>query len=297
MNKDIRINWNIGMELTPETFIHLENQLAEYRLLLRKVQASKLFGLIPDTVFNASLSLNGDELTIGAVECHALLQHGGLIDIKRSENLILKIEGQSDSCYLTVWPTEQERTYELDEVPFIENEYQFGLRSLAELPGTMPLAKIVQEDGAWKLQDDYILPVMAMGNAPIMTEMIKAIRQLTTKIMGHEKFKLIRNHDVMRMLAEEMGSLDGSCQPKDFVSLCRRFARLLSYVVMEEPTQLVDYNPYDIQLFLYDICGFFIKAYELLPTLEVMEYQPIQRQEPEPGTEVESESENECPIL
>ena len=29
MNKDIRINWNVGMELLPETFIHLESHTAK----------------------------------------------------------------------------------------------------------------------------------------------------------------------------------------------------------------------------------------------------------------------------
>lgn len=295
MNKDIRINWNVGMELTPETFIHLENQLAEYRLLLRKVQASKLFGLIPDTVFKASVSVDGDTLTVDEVECHALLQHGGLVDIKRQEPLTLSLANCPESCYLAVWPTEQEQAYEVDEVPFIANECQFGILKLEELPGTMPLAKMTKEDGAWKVMDDYILPVIAMENAPVMAKMVKAIRQLTTQIVRHEKFKLLKNNGLMLLLTEEMDNLDESQHPKDFVVLCRRFARLLSYVISDEPMPLVEYNPYDIQLFLYGVCSFLIKALESLPSVEVTEYQPILKQEPQP--EEESEPEEECPIL
>ena len=68
-----------------------------------------------------------------------------------------------------------------------------------------------------------------------------------------------------------------------------------TYVVSEDPIQLVEYNPYDIQLFLYGMCSFLIKAYEILPTLEIIEYQPVQKRESE--TETEKEPEDECPIL
>ena len=283
------------MELTPETFIHLENQLAEYRLLLRKVQASKLFGLIPDTDFKASLSIDGDTLTLAEVECHALLQHGGLVDLKRQEPMSLSLEGRSESCYLAVWPTDQECEYELDEVPFIDHEYRFGFRILEELPGAMPLAKLAKEDGIWKVQDDYILPVIAMESSPVMAEMIHAIRQLVRQLTGHEKFKFLRNHDLMMLLEEEMGSLESNQHPKDFVVLCRQFARLFSYLIPDEPMSIAVYNPYDIQLFLYGICSFLIKANEMLPTLEIVEYQPVQKQESAP--EVDNDPEEDYPIL
>jgi hypothetical protein len=292
MNKDIRINWNVGMELTPEAFIHLENQLAEYRLLLRKVQASKLFGLIPDTAFKALVSLVGDTLSMAGLECHALLQHGRLVDLKREEGMTMKIQSASDRCYLAVWPTDRERQYERDDVPFIENECQLGFLALEELPGTMPLAKLVQEDGAWKKQDDYILPVMTMDDSPTLKEMAEAIRRLAKQIASHEKFEYLKNCDMMKLLVEEMVCVEGSQHPKDFVVLCRRLARLLSYAIAEVPLDLVDYNPYDIQLFLNSVCSFLIKVHNILPTLEFVELQPVQ-EEPEE----EKEPEDECPIL
>ena len=275
MNKDIRINWNVGMELTPEAFIHLENQLAEYRLLLRKVQASKQFGRIPDTTFKAQVSLVGDTLSLAGIECHALLQHGQLVHLKREDGMTMKIQCSSDRCYLAVWPTDKERRYERDDVPFIENEYQFGFIALEELPGTMPLAKLVREDSTWKQQEDYVIPVMTTDDSPILTETMEAICRLATQITEHEKFEYLRNRDMMKLLVEEMGSLEGNQHPKDFVVLCRRLARLLSYAISEVPLVLVDYNPYDIQLFLNSVCGFLIKVFEILPTLEFGEIQPV----------------------
>lgn len=292
MNKDIRINWNVGMELTPEAFIHLENQLAEYRLLLRKVQASKLFGLIPDTVFKAPISLVGDTLFMAGLECHALLQHGRLVDLKREEGLTMKIQSSSDCCYLAVWPTDRERQYERDDVPFVENECQLGFLALEELPGTMPLAKLVREDGVWKEQGDYILPVMAMDDSLTLMETADAVRRLATQIVTFEKFEYLKNCDLIRLLVEEMGCLEGNQHPKDLVVLCRRLARLLSYAIEEVPLNLVDYNPYDIQLFLNSVCGFLIKVFAILPTLDFGEIQPVQ-EEPEE----EKEPEDECPIL
>ncbi len=294
MNKDIRINWNVGMELMPETFIHLENQWAEYRLLLRKVQALRQFGLIPDTGFNVDVSLDGDTLTLTQVECHALLPKGTMVHLDRSLERTFPLEG-SVSRYLAVWPTDEERAFERDEVPFLENECQFGLRSLDELPGSMPLAKAVFEDGAWKLQDDYILPVMSLENSSVMMEMLTAIRKLTMQITHHEKAKLLRNYDLMKLIAEEIGDLDGTRDPRELVPLCRRFIRLFSYLTDELPAPTLDYNPYDIQLFLHGVCSYLIKAYEIIPTLQVVEYQPIQKQAPVDDSEPESEE--DFPIL
>jgi len=296
MNKDIRINWNVGMELLPETFIHLENQLAAYRQLLRKVQASKQFGLIPGSALKTMLSVEGDALSVGEVDCQALLEDGNMVDYHRDARWQLTLTGSSNEWYLAVWPSEKTREYELDDVPFVENEYEFGLRTLEQLSGCMPLAKVVHENGAWKLQDDYILPVIAMQDAPLLTEMTQAILQLVRQITAHEKFAYLRNHDVMRMLEEEMGSLGKNQSPRDFVTLCRRFVRLLSYVIQEAPLQLPLYNPYDIQLFLTSVCGFLIQAFEKMPLVEIVEYQAIPKQE-EPEPEPEPEPEDDCPIL
>lgn len=295
MNKDIRINWNVGMELLPETFIHLENQLAEYRNLLRKVQASKQFGLIPGSVFHAAATVGGNSLAVGEVACQALLEDGGMVTYHRDARWQLSLPATGGDTYLAVWPSEKTRDYKLDDVPFVENEYEFGLRSLAELPGCMPLAKVTHQNGTWKLEDDYIVPVIAMQDSNLLTEMVKAMLQLIAQIISHEKFDYLRNHDVMRMLAEEMESLGPNQNPRDFVTLCRRFARLLSYVIFKEPIYFIEYNPYDIQLFLTQVCGFFIQAIETMPEVEIVEYQPITKQEPEP--EPEPEPENDCPIL
>ena len=295
MNKEIRINWNIGMELTPEVFIHLENQLAEYRLLLRKVQASKLFGLIPNTEFKATVSVEGDTLTMNEVKCQALLQNGEMVNLDVNETITTALGDRYDTGYLAVWPTDETIEYEQDDVPFIENKCQFGLRSLEELPGSMPLAKLKREEGVWKIQEDYILPLIAMNSSATMVEMVDAIRQLVTQITRHEKFKFLPNHDLMTLLVEEMGSLDGNQHPKDFVVLCRRFVRLFSYLIPDEPMPIADYNPYDIQLFLFSICSFLIKAHELLPSIKIVEYQPVEKQEP--SEETESEPQEDCPIL
>ena len=297
MNKDIRINWNVGMELLPETFIHLENQLAEYRQMLRKVQASKQFGLIPDMPFNVTLSINGNTLILQSVECHALLQHGGLIDMKNEVEQSLNLPENGDCVYLTVDVSDKMHEYEIDDVPFISNEYQFGLCTLEALPGRMPVAKVVREEGTWKVQDDYIMPLISMESSTVMTEMVKAMTQLARQIAVQEKFVHLRNHDLMLLLIDEMDCIDWNQSPKDFAVLCRRLARLLAYTIFDTPLAFADYNPYDIQLFLNNMCAFLIKAHETLPTIEIVEYQPVTK-EPEPETPQEVEEEEEdFPIL
>lgn len=292
MNKDIRINWNMGMELLPETFIHLENQLAEYRAMLRKVQASKQFGLIPDMPFSASVSISGNTLTLNSVECHALLQHGDVVDVKRGEGFNINIPDRSESLYLAIWTADKTMEYELDDIPFLRNGNQFGLLPLDELVGKMPIAKLVTENGAWKLQDDYVVPVITMNSSAALVEAKEGITPLVRQILNHGKFHQLRNRDLIGLLAYEMDCIDGEQGPKDFVVLCRRFARLLSYAISSLPTELVKYNPYDIQLFLNDFRAILLKAYEILVNLEVVEQN--EQKAKEMAVEVEEE---DCPIL
>ncbi len=292
MNKDIRINWNMGMELMPETFIQLENQLAEYRFLLRKVQASKQFGLIPGMPFKASVLVDGNGVTLNNMECHALLQHGGLVNDKHEESLNIHIPDNSASLYLAVWTGDNIREYEKDDVSLLANDCQFGLLPLEELPGKMPIAKVVRKDGVWKLQDDYVVPVISMQDSQTLIEAKNGIYQIVKQILAHGKFKRLRNHDMLRLLAEEMSCLDKEQGPRDFVVLCRRFVRLLTYAISNLPKELAEYNPYDIQLFLNDVRNILTKAYETLLNLDVEEQNEQIAKEKEIA-----EVEDDCPIL
>ncbi len=288
MNKDIRINWNEGMELLPETFISLEKQIAEYRLMLRKVQASKQFGLIPEMPFNANVSLNGDNLTVTGLECHALLQHGDLVDLKRDDALNLPVSGDSDSLYLVVWPSDELKEYEAGDVPFVANEYKFAFLGVDELNGKMPIAKLVRINSAWTVQNNYILPVVSMSSSPVLLQTIDGLVKLARQITTHNKFGKIRYRDVMNLLVDEMECVDQSQNPKDMVVLCRRFARLLACGISGIPNGIAHYNPYDIQLFLSDIYALFNKAYEALVNLDLMEQKQLEK---------ENEQAEECPIL
>ena len=292
MNKDIRINWNMGMELLPETFIHLENQLAEYRTMLRKVQASKQFGLIPDMPFKALVSVEGNEVALSGMECHALLQHGGIVDDKRDEKQKVTIPNNSGSLYLAVWTGENHRDYENDDVPFMANECQFGLFSLEELEGKMPVAKVTNDNGTWKLQEDYVVPVISIQESPVLIEAKNGILQLVKRILTHNKFNRLRNHDMLNLLADEMGCLSKEQGPRDFVTLCRRFARLLTYAITALPKDFAEYNPYDIQLFLNDIRNILTKAYETLVNLDVAEQNEQIAKEKAMEEEID-----DCPIL
>lgn len=292
MNKDIRINWNMGMELLPETFIRLENQLAEYRTMLRKVQASKQFGLIPGMPFKVMVSTESNGVALSGMECHALLQGGGIVNDKRDDKHSFPVPNKSGSLYLAVWTGESHREFEDDDVPFVANECQFGLFTLDELLGKMPIAKIVGESGFWKIQDDYVLPVISMQDSPVLIKAKEDIIQMIGQILSHNKFHMLRNHDMMRLLADEMACVENEQGPRDFVVLCRRFARLLTYAISTLPKELTKYNPYDIQLFLNDVRNILAKAYETLLNLDVEEQKEQMAKENAIVEEVD-----DCPIL
>ena len=291
MNRDTRINWNMGMELLPETFIHLENQLAEYRMMLRKVQASRQFGLIPDMPFNASVTVDGGTLTLNSVECHALLQHGDIVDIKRDVSFKFTIPNRSCNLYLAVWTADKEMEYEIDDVPFIRHGSQFGFFALGELVGKMPIAKLLKNEEGWKVHDEYVVPLVTMETSRVVVEKVKALLHLAKQAGSCEQFAALPNHEIMGMLVDEMACVDTMQGPKEFAVLCRRFARLLAVSIMPEPVRFVDYNPYDVQMFLDDMLAFLTKANEVLSSIALEEVAEDEKQSDEP------EVIEECPIL
>ena len=67
------------MEITPQTFIDMENDISENRMLLRKILATKAFGIIPRTKFSITSEIAGNAMQVKQIECDLLLPLGQVV--------------------------------------------------------------------------------------------------------------------------------------------------------------------------------------------------------------------------
>ena len=149
MNTDIRIDWRSGMEITPQTFVDMENNISENRLLVRKMIAAKWFGIVPGTKFSVNHEILNGCLVLKQVVCDVLLPTGQVAVVETKAPITLNIpDKEVDGLYLTLEVGDHLVSFEKDGVPHVVNEYHFDFKALSEIGNRQPLLKLVQNNGA-----------------------------------------------------------------------------------------------------------------------------------------------------
>ena len=178
MNTDIRIDWRSGMEITPQTFIDMENNISENRLLVRKMIAAKSFGIIPRTKFSISYELLGGILTLKQITCDVLLPAGQVAVVETKAPITLTIpDKETDELYLTLEVGDHLVNFERDGVPHVVNEYTFDFKALQDVRTQQPLLKLVRSNDNWTVYEPYVPPVMTVRSSVPLLEKLDALKQ------------------------------------------------------------------------------------------------------------------------
>ena len=185
MNTDIRIDWQSGMEITPQTFIDMENNISENRLLVRKMIAAKSFGIIPRTKFSISHELLGGVLTLKQITCNVLLPAGQVAVVETKAPITLTIpDKETNELYLTLEVGDHLVTFQRDGVPHVVNEYKFDFKALQDVKTQQPLLKLVQANENWSVYENYVPPVMTVRTSVPLLENLDALKQSADKIVN-----------------------------------------------------------------------------------------------------------------
>lgn len=181
MAKHNRINWHTGMEITPQVFIDADNFQIEQQNITRRLQVMPCYGLLPNSVFNADISIQGDTLSIKNLVVHAVTPQGEIIDINEQGKDAQKIDlsQYSGSFYITVSSN------------FPENSICVKPDYNAETSG-MQIAKISNNNDNCS---DYIPPCISINSHKNLLEVFEKIRQKTESILieikQQDKYKSI----------------------------------------------------------------------------------------------------------
>lgn len=239
MNTDIRIDWHSGMEITPQTFIDMETDIAENRMLLRKILAANAFGVIPRTKFSIVHELNGNTLKIKQILCSLLLPFGEIVVMESDDEFNVEIPfKEAKELYLTVEVTENVTNFIKADIPHLSNEYKFDFKALPEIKNAIPLVKIVNEGGNWTLYKNYIPPVISIRSSTAFGNIFDDLKSSIRKITEHPKICFMEGRVYVQVLADQLLSffpVDES--PRELILHCKRLMSALSHALYEPQPQ------------------------------------------------------------
>ena len=294
MNTDIRIDWQSGMEIMPQTFIDMENNISENRLLVRKMIAATNFGVIPRTKLSITPEIINNTLIIKQIDCDVLLPSGQVVVLETNAMMQIDIPQKDDQVlYLTVELGESIKSFRKDDIPHVANEVKLELKPLSEVRNAIPLLKLTQVNGVWSVFDPYILPVMSVRSSVTLLEKLEELKQEIQKIITHEHVMFLEDRVLNMLLLEQLLAFPVDDSSRELVVLCKRIASALGYSVYKQrpdlpAPNLMDIGPYlnAFKFFLSDVAT---AMNDLKPVVvEVKEPEP----EPEPPVE-----DVFCPII
>ena len=289
MNTDIRIDWQSGMEITPQTFIDMENNISENRLLIRKIIAATNFGVIPRTKFLVSHEVFNGTLMLKQVDCDVLMPSGQVAVVEFNGNYTLNIPPKDvKELYLTLEVGESISTFLKDGIPHVANEYKFDVKTLSEIRNAVPLLKLVQNGGGWTVYEPYVVPVMSVRLSVVLLEKLEVLKQAAQKIIEHDHAEWLEDRVLLMVQLEQLLSFSVDESLRDLVLLCKRIATALGYSVYKHRPELPAPNIMDVEPYLNAFVAFLGDVAVAMNDLKPLTVQVVQ-EEPEPEAPVVDE--------
>ena len=289
MNTDIRIDWQSGMEITPQTFIDMENNISENRLLIRKIIAATNFGVIPRTKFLVSHEVFNGTLMLKQVDCDVLMPSGQVAVVEFNGNYTLNIPPKDvKELYLTLEVGESISTFLKDGIPHVANEYKFDIKTLSEIRNAVPLLKLVQNGGGWTVYEPYVVPVMSVRLSVVLLEKLEVLKQAAQKIIEHDHAEWLEDRVLLMVQLEQLLSFSVDESLRDLVLLCKRIATALGYSVYKHRPELPAPNIMDVEPYLNAFVAFLGDVAVAMNDLKPLTVQVVQ-EEPEPEAPVVDE--------
>ena len=255
MNINTRINWQLGMELTPHTFISLDKRLDfKQQTVIRLALGNRRMGLIPNTVFSKNGSFVRNAFQIDRLQCMALLPSGSILHV--DEEVKVKIPMlYGDSYYLSVGLSDEEFSFEDDGLPLLCPKYVYGIQTLDELEreDKFPIVRFQVHDGMFSIDTNYIVPCLTIDSDSRLVDYINRFCAKMEKLATHTN---LQEGDGKRLFMRyffllKNYNLDNSLN--DFILFTQEMAQAIDYFVIMPNTEHLDIpHPtfYDIQLWL-----------------------------------------------
>ena len=289
MNTDNRIDWYSGMEITPQTFIELENEIAENRMMLRKIISSKVYGVIPKTKFRVTSEVVGSALYVRQISCNALLPSGQVVVIESEEEQSFPIpEREGCELYFTVDLKEELTRFEKGGLRYVGNAFSYAFKTMPEIKKEMPLLKLLGGNKVWSLYKSYIPPMISLRSSIQLMEILDEVKQSLRKVLEHDNLPVMAGNLMVRVLSDQLLSFPVDDAPRDLASICEKIASVLSYELTGKRPDIKPFNAIDPEPYFKAFTAFIAQAVTQMDNLK-----------PKMVVEVKEEPEVDpfCPII
>lgn len=251
---DTRLDWHTGMELTPDTFIESDSIEYQYKVLLRKIVASKTYGLIPDIKKEMDWHVENDTIIVDSLKFNALARSGEIIcvDFRQIEVTLPQIH-TTEELYITVELTHETEKVIQNNVEKLRQKIVLAIKTLNELNerksfNVIPFGKISSQFERYTKDEQYIPPIITIESSPDLRELIDIINKNISDIISHQNFSSEGNDLTIDILHDCIMHFNANNTPESYAELCRGFIMLISHYVLKEKVITPSFEANDIMI-------------------------------------------------
>jgi hypothetical protein len=228
MEKQYRINWKRGLEITPEVLVSSDNYHEAEKKQLGALLASRSYGILPNSKFYIEKEINGSYLIVKSLNCFALTPEGVIISIPKESHfkkeLSLK-ETEGEEVYLILSVNPNSLALGEDKEIYIYPEYNLSVKKTSEpIEFGLPLLKI-KNYHIREIDKNFIPPSYALNSVENLLQKYFEINSLIHKILKNFPGKNLFGFH-LDMLRIELIDFNSRRAPEEWNRLMKKFCRI-----------------------------------------------------------------------
>ena len=224
MEKQHRINWRKGMEITPKIFIQSDNYHIAARQLLERLLASRSYGLFPNSNFMVDYELHNNHIEVKISDCIALLKDGYVINVQDKTSFKSEFPLDETAGYYVVLSAIPDDKKQIDENALhIVSQYELSFKKTNEtIESGIPVLKICRKQSDWEVDANYIPPAIALNSVPSLINKYTDIKNVIYRIIDYYAKNDV-NYLHLMMLQIELNNFSDKESPERLTVLMQKF--------------------------------------------------------------------------
>lgn len=251
---DTRLDWHNGMELTPETFIESDNIEYQYMMLLRKIVASKVYGLIPNVKTVIDWYIENDMIIINSLKFHSLTRSGNILSVDlQDEKLSIPSNHLANDYYITVELSEESEKFTQNGIYMIKQGIVCGVKTINDIKepkssNAIPFGKIKPNQENYVKDDHYVPPIISINSSLDLRGLIDKININIGDIVSHQYFSSQGNDLIVTIIQDKIKNYNTNSSPESFMRMSHGFIIVLANYVFKEKIQEPQFDTNDIMI-------------------------------------------------
>jgi hypothetical protein len=272
MNINSKINWQTGMELTPQTFVTWDEQLRAYQS--QSVVAAwghHTTGLIPGATFNNEGTFVRSTFHMDRFQCTALLPSGRLL--QADDDVTVKVPMlYGHYYYLSVALADTLTHFEHEGVAMVRPELTFEIHTLEELEqlDAVPVVRFEVNEGSFSIDAAYIPPCLSVAAMPALAEYLAAYTAQMEKLATHPHFEEGEGKRLMMRYWFLLRSYSAQHTLQEVILFTQEIAQAVDYYIISPHTERREIplpSPFDVQQWLEWLKNYLDGAANVLDTV------------------------------